>query len=196
MDTVMQLGGDPAIETMLSRVTNGSLRDPAPSGADLERIVAAGLRAPDHGKLRPWRFVAIRGEAKARFAELCVAALRARDPEATEAEAIRMRGKLTDPPLILALGMHVTATPKVPETEQVQSVAAAAMNMLNAAHALGYAGKWVSGPNAYDPAVAAALGFQAPDRVIGYLYLGTPAEPAAPARRPDVSSHLSEWSQE
>ena len=191
----MQLGGDPAIETMLSRVTNGALRDPAPAGADLERIVAAGLRAPDHGKLRPWRFVAIRGEAKARFADICIAALRARDPEATEAEAIRMRGKLTDPPLVLALGMHVTATPKVPETEQVQSVAAAAMNMLNAAHALGYAGKWVSGPNAYDPAVAAGLGFQAPDRVIGYLYLGTPAEPAAPARRPDVSSHLSEWSQ-
>ena len=193
MDTVMQAGGDPAIEAMLSRATNGALRDPAPEGADLERIVAAGLRAPDHGKLRPWRFVAIRGEARARFAEVCIAALRARDPDATEAEADRMRGKLTSPPLILALGMHVTQTPKVPETEQVQSVAAAAMNVLNAAHALGYAGKWVSGPNAYDPAVAKALGFEAPDRVIGFLYLGTPAEPAFAVRRPAVADHLSDW---
>ena len=193
MDTVMQAGGDPAIEAMLSRATNGALRDPAPEGADLERIVAAGLRAPDHGKLRPWRFVAIRGEARARLAEVCIAALRARDPDATEAEADRMRGKLTSPPLILALGMHVTQTPKVPETEQVQSVAAAAMNVLNAAHALGYAGKWVSGPNAYDPAVAKALGFEAPDRVIGFLYLGTPAEPAFAVRRPAVADHLSDW---
>ena len=178
---------------MLSRATNGALRDPAPDGAELDQIVAAGLRAPDHGKLRPWRFVAIRGEARQRFAELCIAALRRRDPDATEAEAERMRGKLTSPPLILALGMHVTETPKVPETEQVQSVAAAAMNVLNAAHALGYAGKWVSGPNAYDPHVAAALGFAAPDRVVGFLYLGTPAEPVPPPRRPDVAAHLAEW---
>ncbi len=185
--------GDAALDTMLSRATNGALQDPAPDTADLEQIVAAGLRAPDHGKLRPWRFVAIRGGGRARFAELCIAALRAREPDATEAEADRMRGKLTTPPLILALGMHVTDTPKVPETEQVQSVAAAAMNMLNAAHALGYAGKWVSGPNAYDPAVAAGLGFTAPDRVVGYLYLGTPAEPPFPTRRPDVADHLTAW---
>ena len=193
MDTVMQAGAHPAIETMLSRATNGALRGPAPEGAELEQIVAAGLRAPDHGKLRPWRFVAIRGEARARFAEVCIAALRARDPDATEAEADRMRGKLTSPPLILALGMHVTQTPNVPETEQVQSVAAAAMNMLNAAHALGYAGKCVSGPNAYDPAVAKALGFETPDRVIGFLYLGTPAEPPFAARRPAVADYLSVW---
>ena len=184
----------PAIETMLTRATNGALRNPPPDGPDLEQIVAAGLRAPDHGKLRPWRFVAIRGEARARFAELCIAAMRRREPDATEAEAERMRGKLTTPPLILALGMHVTETPKVPETEQVQSVAAAAMNMLNAAHAMGYAGKWVSGPNAYDPAIAKALGFTAPDRVVGYLYLGTPAEPPFQARRPVVAEHLTEWS--
>ena len=188
------LAGSAAVDVMLSRATNGALRDPAPDAAELERIVAAGLRAPDHGKLRPWRFVAIRGEARDRFAELCIAALRAREPDATEAEAARMRGKLTSPPLILVLGMHVTDTPKVPETEQVQSVAAAAMNVLNAAHALGYAGKWVSGPNAYDPAVARALGFEAPDRVVGYLYLGTPAEPAMATRRPAVGEHLREWS--
>ena len=105
-----------------------------------------------------------------------------------------MRGKLTAPPLILVLGMHVTETPKVPEVEQVQSVAAAAMNVLNAAHALGYAGKWVSGPNAYDPAVARALGFAAPDRVVGFLYLGTAAEAGLPIKRPDPALHLTEWS--
>ena len=193
MDTAMLAGGA-AIEVMLSRTTVGALRHPAPPPAELERIVSAGLHAPDHGKLRPWRFLAIQGEARARFAEVCVAALRAREPDATDAEAERMRGKLTSPPLILVLGMHLTDTPKVPETEQVQAVAAAAVNMLNAAHALAYGGKWVTGPNAYDPAVAASLGFTAPDRVVGYLYLGTPAEAPLPTRRPAVAEYLSEWS--
>ena len=104
-----------------------------------------------------------------------------------------MRGKLTSPPLILALGMQVTATPKVPETEQVQAVAAAAVNVLNAAHALGYAGKWVTGPNAYDPAVSKALGFEPPDRVVGFLYLGTAAEEPVGGKRPSVADHLREW---
>ena len=187
------LAGGAAIDVILSRATIGALKDPAPSPAELERIVAAGLRAPDHGKLRPWRFVTIQGEARAHFADLCLAALRAREPDATDAEMDRMRGKLTSPPLILVLGMHLTETPKVPETEQVQAVAAAAVNMLNAAHALGYGGKWVTGPNAYDPAVAAGLGFSAPDRVVGYLYLGTPAEDPLPVRRPVVTDYLREW---
>jgi nitroreductase len=182
-----------ALEAILTRRTVGALHDPAPSGADLDRIVAAGLNAPDHGRLRPWRFVAIRGEAKARFAAICIEALRRREPDATDHEAERMRGKLTTPPLILALGMHVTETPKVPEIEQLQAVAAAAANMCNAAHALGYGTKWVTGPNAYDPAVAEALGFKAPDRVVGYLYLGTPAEPPMTARRADMAEHLTDW---
>ena len=193
MDTVVQAAGHPAIEAMLTRATVGALREPAPDGAAFEQIVAAGLRAPDHGKLRPWRFVTIRGAARARFAELCIAALRAREPDTTEPEADRMRGKLTSPPLILALGMHVTQTPKVPDIEQVQAVAAAAVNMLNAAHALGFGGKWVTGPNAYDPAIAASLGFTAPDRVVGFLYLGTPAEPPLAVRRPAVAEYVTEW---
>ncbi len=193
MDSLLPAALHPAIEAMLTRSTVGALRDPAPDGADLEQIVTAGLRAPDHGKLRPWRFLAIRGEARAQFADLCIAALRAREPDVVEAEVARMRGKLTSPPLILVLGMHVAVTPKVPETEQVQAVAAAAMNMSVAAHALGYASKWVTGPNAYDPSVAAALGFEAPDRVVGFLYLGTAVEPSQPGRRPRLEDHLANW---
>jgi nitroreductase len=181
---------DEALDTLLSRASTGALRHPAPTGAALEQIVLAGLRAPDHGKLRPARFIAIHGDAQARFADLCVAALRARDPDATDAEADRMRGKLTAPPLVLALGVHVTPSHKVPEIEQVMSVAASAMNMLNAAHALGFGGKWITGPNAYDPAIARALGV---DRLAGFLYLGTPAEPLPPVRSPAIADHLADW---
>ena len=193
MDGLVQPGVHPAIEIMLTRATVGALREPAPEGADLEQIIAAGLRAPDHGKLRPWRFLAIRGDARAKFADVCIAALRAREPDATEHEVERMRSKLTSPPLILVLGMHVTVTPKVPEIEQVQAVAAAAVNVLNAAHALGYASRWVTGPNAYDPAVSRKLGFEAPDRVLGFLYLGTPTEDLGSVKRPSVNEFLEDW---
>ncbi len=187
----MQALAGGALQTLLSRASSGDLRGPAPDAAALQQIVAAGLRAPDHGKLRPWRFVAISGEARTRFADLAVAALRARDPSATEFEAERIRGKLLGPPLILALGVQPTPSPKVPEIEQVMSVAAAAMNMLNAAHALGFAGKWVTGPNAYDPAIAAALGVP---QLAGFLYLGTPIAPVQEPNRPDPADFLTEWS--
>ena len=101
-----------------------------------------------------------------------------------------MRGKLLAAPLILALGVHPTPSPKVPEIEQVMAVAAAAMNMLNAAHALGYAGKWVTGPNTYDPSVAAALGVP---QLAGFLYLGPPSRPGAEPNRPAPAASLREW---
>jgi nitroreductase len=181
------------IDMLLSRTSAGVLQEPAPTGSDLDTILAAGLRAPDHGKLRPWRFIVIEGAARAAYAEIAIAALRARDPDAPASEAERMRGKLLAPPLIVALGVHITPSPKIPEIEQMMAVAAAAMNMLNAAYALGFGGKWVTGPNAYDPAVAAALGLTAPDRLAGFLYLGTPAEPSAPVKRPQVADHRTDW---
>ena len=162
------------IQSLLSRISTGALVDPAPTGEALDQIIGAALRAPDHGKLRPWRLVLISGPARAVFAERAIAALLARDPDASMAEQQRMRGKITAPPLIVALGAHIVDGHKIPPTEQIQSVAAAAMNMLNAAHALGFGGKWVTGPNAYDPIVAAELGLQT---LIGFLYLGTPAGP-------------------
>ena len=179
-----------ALDTLLSRASNGALVDPAPSGAALEQIMQAGMRAPDHGKLRPWRFVLIAGEARAAFAEHAIAAMLARDPAATVFEQDRMRGKLLAPPLIVALGAEIATGHKIPETEQVQAIAAAAMNILNAAHALGFAGKWVTGPNAYDPAIAARLGVA---RVIGFLYLGTPAEPVPTPRPPAMADYVRAW---
>lgn len=185
---------EPTIDLLLSRASTNVLAEPAPEGHALDLILEAGLRAPDHGRLRPWRFVLIRGAAKAAVAERAIAALRARDPDAPVTEEERMRGKLLAPPLIVALGVHILPNHKIPEIEQMLAVGAAAMNMLNAAHALGFAGKWITGPNAYDPAVAAALGVEAPDRLAGFLYLGTPAVPLPAVQRPDLAQHVREWS--
>ena len=191
MDSYVSQNG--ALDMLLSRASAQGLQEPAPDAAALDTILAAGLRAPDHGKLRPWRFIVIAGSDRAAYADIAVAAMQARQPDAPDSEATRMRGKILGAPLIVGLGVQITPSAKIPDIEQVMAVAAAAMNILNAAHALGYGGKWVTGPNSYDPAVAAALGLQAPDCLAGFLYLGTPLTTQLPVPRPAVAEHRTDW---
>ncbi len=182
------------METLLSRASASALQAPAPEGDALRQILETGLRAPDHGHLHPWHFILIRGEARARWAEAVVAATLARDPETPPGQLERRRNRINSVPLIVALGVKVRHGHKIPEIEQMLSAGAAAMNMLNAAHALGFGGIWVTGPNAYDPALVTTLGLAPEDRLAGFLYLGTPAEPRPNPRRPALDEHLSEWS--
>ena len=89
-----------ALEVLLSRQSVSALQEPAPDDSDLALILEAGLRAPDHGRLRPWRFVLIRGAARAAFAEVLVDALRNREPDPPEALVERQRLKLQSVPLL------------------------------------------------------------------------------------------------
>jgi nitroreductase len=181
-----------ALQLLLNRQSSGALVEPAPSGADLDLILDAGLRAPDHGRLRPWRFVVIQGEARPKWADRVAEAIRLRDPENADAMIDKYRAWVLRTPLIVAVGAEIKANHKIPEVEQLLSVGAAAMNMLNAAHFLGYAGMWVTGLNAYDPRVASALGLEAPSRLVGFLALGTP-KPGPTFERPARTAHVREW---
>jgi nitroreductase len=181
-----------ALELLLSRQSAGALQEPAPEGAELDLILDAGLRAPDHGRLRPWRFVLIRGAQRAKWAERLAEAAMARDPATGAALGERSRAWVQRTPLIIAVGAKVVAGHKIPEIEQVASAHAAAMNMLNAIHMLGYGGMWVTGLNAYDPRINAWLGFEAPSRLVGFLAVGTP-KPAPRFERPAREQHTLEW---
>jgi len=182
-----------ALEVLLSRQSVSALQEPAPDDSDLALILEAGLRAPDHGRLRPWRFVLIRGVARAAFAEVLVDALRNREPDPPEALVERQRLKLQSVPLLIAIGAKIEPDGHIPKIEQLLSVGASAMNMLNAIHALGYGGIWVTGANVYDRRVNQALGLSWPDRLAGFLFVGTPQGAPRPVRRPALSEHLSEW---
>ena len=163
-----------AIKTLLTRASTSKLAHPVPTRDQLDHILHAAMRAPDHGALRPWRFLVIEGDGLARLADLGAAALRRREPGATDADLDRAREKLSRAPMVVALGGRIDAAhPKIPEVEQILSIGAAGMNLLNALHALDFAGKWVTGPNAYDPFFAEGLGFSPPERCFGMFMVGT-----------------------
>ncbi len=184
------------LDSLLSRSSVSSLRAPGPDGRELDLILETGLRAPDHGQLRPWRFVLVRGAARSRLANLATAGLTARDPDALPMAIERQRNRLLGVPLIIAVGAKVRLNHKIPLIEQMLSVGAAAMNVLNAVHALGYGAIWVTGANTYDPSINTALGFTSPDRLAGFLFVGTPAADMRPASRPHLAEHVVEWAAE
>jgi nitroreductase len=181
------------IDTLLSRVSVGALGEPAPDEAQMATIIAAALRAPDHGKLRPWRFIVIRGDARHRLGALFARVLVARDPAALPAVVDKERAKPLRAPLLIAVVARVQANHKIPEAEQLISAGAAAMNMLNAIHALGFGGVLLTGAPAYDPGIHDALGLADAERLVGFVYVGTPTQPPPVVARPDAADYVTEW---
>jgi nitroreductase len=180
------------VKTLLSRASSSALGDPGPDDAALRRMFEAAVRAPDHGRLRPWHFYVIRGDARFKLSEMFVEALKRREPEASPAAIEKERGKPLRSPVIIAAVAKILEGHKIPPFEQTLSAAAAVMNILNAAHALGFGAKWVTGANCYDAAFRAAFGLGQSDQLIGFIHLGTLLEEVA-AVRPDPGAFYSEW---
>jgi nitroreductase len=185
-----------AIEAILGRSTVSQMKmtGPGPGEAELRTMLEAGCAAPDHGRVRPWRFLVVRGQARERLGELFGAAARAANPAATEADIDKQRtAPLRAPVIVVVLAKPDRRPGRPPEIEQICASAAAAQNILLAAHAMGYAGKWSTGKNAYLPEIRAGLGLAAEDHVIGFLYIGTLGSPQEPSPRPGLSEIVSEW---
>jgi nitroreductase len=179
------------LEMLLTRrsIPAQCLTEPGPNAAQLGAALDAVMRAPDHGRMQPWRFKLIRGPAKEKFADLLVAAALAHDPATPQRQLDKIRSRPQHAPLVIAVSARFRDNPKVPEIEQIVSVGAAVMNLLNALHAQGFGAVLLTGPSAYDPMVARALGYGADERLIGFVYVGTIGQvvPAAPERSPHSS---------
>jgi nitroreductase len=168
---------------------------PGPDEAQLRRILEAGVAAPDHGCLRPWRFLVVRGTARERLGGLFARAVVAKGGDAAEVE--KQRTSPSRASVVVAVVAKLQkGNPKVPEFEQVASAAAATQNMLLAAHAQGLAAKWATGKNAYDPVVRRGLGLAPDDLITGFLFLGTPRSPHEGNARPALASIVAEWTGE
>ncbi len=158
-----------------SRASAIKVVEPGPTREDLVRIMQAGARAPDHGRLTPWRFVVLEGEARDQLGNAMVDAARAANPEISDVMLQREREKVRRAPTIIVAAATIKKGHKVPEIEQVLAVAAAVQNMFLAAHALGYGAMWKTGEAAYDENVKRAIGLSAEDHIVAFLYLGTVA---------------------
>jgi nitroreductase len=181
------------LQSLLTRQSHWPLIEPAPTDDELSLIVDAALRAPDHGRLRPWRFVVVRGAARDALGQVLVDVARAREPDEPAQTHEHRRQRAHAAPMIIALGAAISAESHIPEIEQLLSVGAATMNMLNAIHALGYGGFWATGQDAYDATLHSALGFQPSERLLGFLFVGTPGSAPKRIKRPERSVHLREW---
>lgn len=182
-----------AIDLLLARASNPKLTDPGPDGAALDRILRAALRAPDHGAIRPWTIHVIRGEARARLGDAIAEVARRKNPDCTAEALDRARRKPLRAPVLFAVTVSPRPHPKVPEIEQLLSGGAVAHGLVLALQAEGFAGMWRTGDPAYAPEVKAALGVGADDAIVGFVYAGTPAEPAPDAPRPTLEGHVVEW---
>jgi nitroreductase len=182
-----------AIEALTSRVSSESLVEPAPDELDLHLMLSAAVRAPDHGRLRPWRFVVLKGAARQRLGDLMAEALVHRHPDASAAQIEKERSKPFRAPMILAVAAKVVESSKIPAIEQVLSAGAAAQNVMIAAFALGYGCAWKTGDAAYDSEIKAAFGLAPSDSIVGFLYLGSNAKALPPAPPADLDALVTEW---
>ena len=166
-----------AIDVLLTRSSAKTLAAPAPTADELATILQAAVSAPDHGHVRPWRFVLIREADRARFGEIMAQCLRKMKPEAGEAALQKERGKAFRAPLIITVAARPVLRERgIPAIEQIVATGAATANIVLAAHALGYGAVWKTGTPAYDPDVKTALGLEVTDQIIGFVYIGTRAE--------------------
>jgi nitroreductase len=170
------------------------LIDPGPDAEQLREMMIIAARTPDHGKLHPWRFIHIPRGRRGAFAQMLERAYRAGregEPGRLEIEAAH-RFAHQAPELVVVLSSPQESA-KIPEWEQRLSAGAAAMNLLHAAHAMGFAGGWVTGWAAYSPKVLAALGGAGNERIAGFIFLGTPGTPLEERQRPALEEVVSEW---
>ena len=182
----------PAVLDFLARrrsASAGTLRAPAPSAAQLADMLRLAARVPDHGKLFPWRFIVLEGDAKTAFvARLEALAASHAEPEKAAGALFKIR----IPPLSVVVVSRVVPG-KIPAWEQKLSSGAVCMNLLVAAQAMGYGANWITDWYAYDPRVDALLGLTPEEAVAGVVHIGTAAEAPLERVRPDMDAITTIW---
>ncbi len=168
------------------------LMEPGPSAAELDALIALAARVPDHGKLGPWRFVVIDGDARARAGEALERVITS-DEGVHDLRREHTRNMFKRTPLCVMVVSSVVPHPVIPEWEQQLSSAAACFSLLIAAHAMGYAGCWITEWPAYDARARAALGLAEHERIAGFVYLGSTTTIPIERVRADVRPRITRF---
>jgi nitroreductase len=166
--------------------------EPGPSSEEIDAFIRLAARVPDHGKLGPWRFMVMEGEARGRAGE-AIAAVIAGDEGVDELRLTAARNHFKRAPAVVMVVSTAAPHAKIPEWEQQLSSGAVCFSMLVAAHALGYAACWLTEWPAYDARTRAALGLAQHERVAGFVYLGTAREQPTERVRADAAARISRF---
>lgn len=185
-----------ALDLLLTRrsVKPAMLAEPGPTAEQLETILTAAARVPDHKKLVPWRFIVFEGAARERFGQVLQEACAKEETEPPSATRLEFeRNRLTRAPTVVAVISRVVPTAPAPEWEQVLSCGAACLNLCLAANAMGFGTCWITEWYAYSPGVRAALKLGADEKVAGFVYVGTAREQQADRERPSLAAITTRW---
>jgi nitroreductase len=175
------------VDAIATRVSAAKLAEPGPDDEQLMAIMNAGMRAPDHGRLTPWRFIVVEGKAGRSSAVLL--------PRIANACHLLQKlqqeaAKANRAPVIIVVAAHVVDHPSIPRSEQILAAAAGIQNMLLTTHALGLGAIWRTGSASRDPEVRRSVGFLKNETIVGFVYIGTP-ERLPPPRRVNVTPLVS-----
>jgi nitroreductase len=167
---------------------------PGPAPQELETLLTIASRVPDHGKLAPWRFIVFEGDARNAAGEIIAGRFAATNQQATADQLEFERNRLARAPLVIAVVSRAAPHVKIPEWEQQLSAGAAAMALVMAAHAMGFAASWITEWYAYDRAVLDALGLAPHERMAGFVHIGRPRKPPEERDRPKLADIVSRHS--
>lgn len=185
----------PALHALDARrsVPAKQLGEPGPDPATLLRMLASAVRVPDHGKLVPYRFLRITGDARHSLGAFLAERAVQRDPQVSPAQLDKDRQRFSHAPLVITVIASPRPNPKVPEAEQLMTAGCVCFALLQAAQALGFGAQWLTAWMAVDPAVHAHLGLAEGEQIAGFIHIGTPKTAVPERERPDPAALLQDW---
>lgn len=185
----------PALQALDARrsVPAKQLGEPGPDPDTLLRMLTSAVRVPDHGKLVPYRFLRIAGDARHRLGAFLSERSLERDPQVSAAQLEKDRQRFAHAPLVIAVIARPQPNPKVPAAEQLMTAGCVCFALLQAAQALGFGAQWLTAWMAFDPAVHAHLGLEAEEQIAGFIHIGTPRTDVPERDRPDPAALLRDW---
>jgi nitroreductase len=182
-----------AIELLRNRHSASKLGAPAPSAEAVDAMLEAAARAPDHGRLQPWRLILIEGDARRSFGEILADSLARRNPLAGEPVLARERVKALRAPSSLLSRRDAIDPGRFRSSSRSSPPAAQLTAFMLAAFAQGFGAFWRTGEAAYDEAVKGALGVGSEDLIVGFIYVGTDSGDAPSRSRPVVQELAHRW---
>jgi nitroreductase len=180
-----------ALDLLLSRRSGSAkaMSEPGPSPEQLAAILKAGARAPDHGKLFPWRFIVFEGDGRERFGQMLGDILEAEGERERQIDEERKR--FLRAPVVVGVISAARELIKIPLWEQELSAGAVCQNLLIAAHASGFVANWITEWYAYHPKVKERLGLKPGERIAGFIYIGTSTVELEERPRPEMEKIVS-----